>query len=812
VNFITDWQFPTVAENDTSIGTDAWTTPEGVYTDNIYGDYPWAADSSIFVTGADEIRYRKAHLVLADVIDTANNEAGNQNALVVHPDPRTFGSSSDLWGATLTPADINLDTFGVALALSSYDVGSLTYGDEGNYLVAQGFGFNIPDGATIAGIEAKFDGYAENGGGGTQYVALNYVQVRVHYTWDPVIAAEGIGSGAVYFDVDDDHRPPLRKRYRHMIYEHAGDYIGDWKQSDIANDPSFKRDVNNLITTMNVELTRNELYQPKSVESLLTEADAVLLTEADEPILIDIQTGGGLGEGTDVEVNHDVEIDVFYGEYEPLLTEDGYPIMTEDDQLIMVEDGYPHGRALFTGYINTWELGFGTGNENVTVELMSHSQELDDIMLETDDTAVVSFTGTDGETTIGITGNGPSDRTGLGHTFTQVGNESISGLSYRMRGWGSTGGTVRVRATLKVGAPGAAGAILATSEITIPNGFADDLQELRFPFDDYIPLTNTTVYGVEFEITTADSKTGGGSTYPAQWECNYSGGYSGGQVYEIIAGGSWASTAYDLWFKVWKAGGDTTVIYEGLTPSQIAARIIDFARSRGWRGNYSLTSIAATTEPVEIEFNTNTCLDALNKIPELCPDGFYQTYDPGENIYYLLERSEEPEMYLTKGLNVNQLRVKKSIADLANLGYFSGGDIGGGVNLYRKVTDSASIGAWRRGLLKLSDNRVKDADSADILTQAEIDRLKNPQYTGALVMIDQRGFYIEDVVLGVQAGFINFGTLVDALGLQLRSITYTPDTLTSDLNSLPPKLAKRVEDIKRALALLEQKDNPSAPS
>ncbi len=804
MNFITSWKFPSATAQDASVGTSAWTFESEIFVDDSAGVGDESALPNIFVAGGGQIRYRKSSLVKAGVVQTANNEAANENASVAFPAPRTYGGASDMWGATLTPDDVNAEDFGVALTLIEFD-GS--YQDETNYLIAKAFGFEIPDGATIVGIEAKFDAYGYASGGGTTSSGLNYVQMRVHYTWEPVVEAQGIGSGFVYGETAQRKR--LQKRYRYKVFEHDGGYLGDWKPKDVASEPSFKREVNNLISTMPVVLTRNELYRPKKVEQLLEEDDDPILTEDDQPILIDVQTGSGLGQGTDTEVNHDVEVDGFYGEFAPILTEDDIPITTEDDQLILAEDGYPHGRPLFTGYINEWELGFGEMDDNIAVQLMSHSQELDDIMLETEDTAVVSYENIAPDDSIGIAGSGPTDRERLGFTFTQVGTVPITGIALKCRSWGS-GGSVQVTLTLKVGAPGAGGATLVTAQATIPNGNGTDLTELRFAFPAEVTLTNAVVYGVMLD--TDDAKTGGNETYPAQFGYNPSGGYSGGQGYDIISGGSWTARTYDLWFKVYEPGGDTTVTFNSTPPGNIAKRIIDFARSRGWRGNYDVDSIEDTGTVVSITFNSNTCLEALNKIPELCPADWFQTFDPGRNIYSLRERPADPEQFFTRSKNVSRLRVKKSIADLVNQVYFSGGDTGGGDNLFVKVTDTASREDWRPGLLKLSDNRVTVVSTGQILSQAEIDRLKEPLYSGSIILIDQRGFYIEDVMLGLQAGFINFGVLVDGLALQLRSITYDPDTLVIDLNSLPPKLAKRVEDIRRALALLENVNNPSAPS
>ena len=75
-----------------------------------------------------------------------------------------------------------------------------------------------------------------------------------------------------------------------------------------------------------------------------------------------------------------------------------------------------------------------------------------------------------------------------------------------------------------------------------------------------------------------------------------------------------------------------------------------------------------------------------------------------------------------------------------------------------------------------------------------------------------KDFRIEDVTVGELSGFINFGAFVDAIKMQNLSITYHPDKLDVTLNLLTPPVTKRIEDIKRNLALQEHANDPSAPT
>lgn len=94
----------------------------------------------------------------------------------------SVGDSSDVWGATLTPAIVNSSTFGVDAICK---VASTPL--YANTIRVTDFGFSVPSGATIDGVVVSVEGYtASSRVGGTIY--LDFVQITVYYT-------EGGGGG-----------------------------------------------------------------------------------------------------------------------------------------------------------------------------------------------------------------------------------------------------------------------------------------------------------------------------------------------------------------------------------------------------------------------------------------------------------------------------------------------------------------------------------------------------------------------------------------------------------------------------------------
>ncbi|MGK2966025.1 MAG: hypothetical protein ACSLFM_10535, partial [Tepidiformaceae bacterium] len=121
-------------------GSVAWTAPTNIFlSDNLYAtaalsnnvshylkatNFGFAIPTSAIIVGIEALiecsmqgsggNVRSVKLVKGDVISGVNK--ANNEALTTTESVKTFGSNSDLWGADLTPADVNAATFGVAYA------------------------------------------------------------------------------------------------------------------------------------------------------------------------------------------------------------------------------------------------------------------------------------------------------------------------------------------------------------------------------------------------------------------------------------------------------------------------------------------------------------------------------------------------------------------------------------------------------------------------------------------------------------------------------------------------------------------------
>lgn len=170
-----------------------------------------------------------------------------------------------------------------------------------------------------------------------------------------------------------------QKTVRYRIYSSDGDYIGEW--TDVVSPVSFKRQINNALCSMPIVLARNELTRRYLTDELETESLEVLTDEVDDPLLIDLVAVQGIGPGTDLELNYNIEVSTHYGSYVALETEDDVELETEDDKPVEVQDGLPDGLVIYSGWIADWEASIGD-SDTITVYTYNHATELSNIILE----------------------------------------------------------------------------------------------------------------------------------------------------------------------------------------------------------------------------------------------------------------------------------------------------------------------------------------------------------------------------------------------------------------------------------------------
>lgn len=277
----------------------------------------------------------------------------------------------------------------------------------------------------------------------------------------------------------------------------------------------------------------------------------------------------------------------------------------------------------------------------------------------------------------------------------------------------------------------------------------------------------------------------------------------------------------DNW--VLERSGDTRVPYNSVDtpsitdPSDILKDALDEFNLAGGIPSYDQgsTTIDDTTTAVSYTFNVNTMLEVVKKCLELAPTDWYWYYDMALNNVHFHDKGSTPDHTFVLGRHILDFRLEKYIEDITNSVYFTGGDNeeDPGNTLFLKKEDATSISNYRRGVQRITDNRVTLDDSAEIIVDGLLGRASEPRYRSS-IRISDSVYPIESIRLGELVTFKNFGNFIDQtpLIMQIVRIDYTPDYVQLQLDTLLPSVPKRLEDIKRNLNQSDYAGNPDAPA
>lgn len=260
--------------------------------------------------------------------------------------------------------------------------------------------------------------------------------------------------------------------------------------------------------------------------------------------------------------------------------------------------------------------------------------------------------------------------------------------------------------------------------------------------------------------------------------------------------------------------GETRVPYLSQDPSAILKDALDKFNADGGIPSYDQgeTTVDTTSTTVSYTFNVNTMLEVIKKCLELAPTDWFWYYDMALNNVHFHARPVTPDHTFVLGKHILELNLEKYIEDITNLIYFTGGPSPTSTdpNLFKKYEDATSITNFRRGLQRISDNRVTVESSADIIAESVLDRSAQPRYRSSIRIAD-KVYDIESIKLGDLIAFRNFGNYVDAITMQVVRIDYHPDYVQLQLDTLLPSVPKRLEDVKRNLNQSDYAANPDAP-
>lgn len=278
--------------------------------------------------------------------------------------------------------------------------------------------------------------------------------------------------------------------------------------------------------------------------------------------------------------------------------------------------------------------------------------------------------------------------------------------------------------------------------------------------------------------------------------------------------------------------GGTKVAYNSVDPSTILKRILDDYARQGGVLTYDSTTIEMTNTIVSYTFNTNTTFEGLKQVLAMTPADWYFYVDQATNKVHLHPKSSAPVHTLTLGKDLSTLALLKRTENIVNTIYFTGGPnpTNTAVNLFKQYVNSNSVALYGKRIQKITDNRVTVTSTMDLIAAAALLENSSPEVQTTIDIVDGN-YDIEKIQPGDIIrfrGITNNGTsslwdigqwdkdywdydiaTPETMDTQIARFDYVPDVINMTLNTTPPDVNKRVEDVKRNLDTTQVANNPN---
>lgn len=633
------------------------------------------------------------------------------------------------------------------------------------------------------------------------------------------------------------------KSYLYKIYDQDWNFLGVW--NDIVSDFGYSQEINSAGSAIKVTLARNSDSLNASYDVLADDSSNPIITDDSSEIAAETTTINSIGPGTTVDLNLNVKI---------------YEFNSSEQDI--------EGELVFTGYISMYTSQYGS-TENTEVSIFSYGADLDNWVLEYDGKTRVPFLSEDpsnilkdslnlfyaeqgiityeGDKQKSLTFNGTSDWVPL---HTSVATTMAASTTHTIAGWFRQPAVPSGQEILMAVNDSAGnnkmfiGWAAGTNRLQIYDGGGTPGWEISGGSNVSNNVWHHFVYTRSGTVGTLYVDGTSVGTHTPEYSLLSTDIWSLGQEFDAAVASDFFSGDLDdfaIWSRVLTGTEITDLYTNNVVPSSnlvihhtfdddLGELIIDssannlhteangdgVAHTLSSRTTYSGDeSIGMTSTVVSYTFNLNTMLEVLKKCLELAPSDWFFYVDLATNLVYFKQRPTTPDHYFYLGKHILSLSLEKYIEDIVNTVYYSGGvvgvdGLGNDINLYKKYEDTASRASYRRGLVRISDNRVKLVESADIIAQNEINRQKSPRYRSKIT-ISGSTYDIRSIKLGDLVGFRNFGNFVDEVTMQVVRIDYDGDSVTLQLDTLLPSVPKRLEDIKRNLSQEQVANNPDAP-
>lgn len=466
--------------------------------------------------------------------------------------------------------------------------------------------------------------------------------------------------------------------------------------------------------------------------------------------------------------------------------------LANEIKVYMFDEVYPNGLLVFDGLISRWNTSYTSNTISITV--LCYGVRLDNYVVSSIDSTQAIIQD------ITNTNHGIATEKGIREQYAQgfnLASDTIVG-SFEVYCQRSSSDLGMINWGLYYGTPLIPGSLIDSGSLnpTVSAGF--QTFQLTVPFNLLAGNYFILFYGSMSDASSA--------SYPIIYS-ETSAPYAGGSLYyrDFSSTSTWTDTTEDLTFIINASDGTQNITFTAIDPGQIARTFIDQISNQGSLIDYSDTIDLCSTV-ASYDFKIATGLEGMNKALSLAPDGWYWYFDKASNYIHFHNSSSQADHNLTLGDHFIDADITYSLESTTNSVYFSGGDTGGGQNLYSIYISPSSIAKYGKWTKLLSDNRVTNQETADLIGNGELNHSQMPVFQ-IKITVDSSKYDIETFNIGEMVGLQNFDNLLDTIVYQIVRIERNNELVTLTLGDIPPRSSNDLYSALRRLDSLETINN-----
>lgn len=480
-------------------------------------------------------------------------------------------------------------------------------------------------------------------------------------------------------------------------------------------------------------------------------------------------------------------------------------------EVYCISDYAVNGECIFKGFISQWTPHDEQGSRYVDITLLSYGSELSQVYATNDFTSGGNTSVAVGSVGIGALLTIPAGTYRAAMRFlTPGGSQVITAMLAAGAAWANTYQVTLYIVNESASAPNMASVVWQKTIDVIP------LRDAAGKWITYLPISVTlsgaTGYWFVWEAS-ADAFGGSPAKTVVGSKINTSGGTANAHA-AYWDGAAWQqNNSWAIYeFALYKDFGSTTIVYSGANwKTSLESLLTDYTSGKAGHINWSVTADPSIT--FTHTFVSQTYDQIIQFFVDMAPVGWYWYVDPSNNTIYIKPPPGTPTHYFRFGKDLQSYELQSTMEGVVNQLYLTGGDTGGGVNLFRLYINTASVARYGLRSTNYSDNTLTNTATADLIGTAILNGYKLPTLRAPVnIGGTGGGYHIEVIKPGDKFSILNTANNTQVASLTASRVDYNADTAAVSASTAPPQINNTVESIQRGLESEQGLDNPSAPT